>query len=91
MYHFFWDTLYTIYYLTIYVYDTFQIISVMRWPSNNTLMGIAGIFGFGVAGTGFYMHNKIQKNFKQTVFVSESLSKLRNHEAVQFLLGIHTS
>ena len=54
-------------------------------------MGIAGIFGFGVAGTGFYMHNKIQQNFKQTVFVSESLSRLRNHEAVQFLLGIHTS
>lgn len=61
----------------------------MKWPSNNTLIGIAGGLGFGVGCTGLFMHNAIQKNFKQTVFVSEALTKLRNHEAAKYLLGIH--
>ena len=59
----------------------------MKWPSNNTLFGIAGVLGFGVGCTGLYLHNVIQKNFKQTVFVSESLARLRNHEAAKYLLG----
>ena len=63
----------------------------MKWPSNNTLIGIAGFLGLGVGCTGLYMHNAIQKNFKQTVFVSESLAKLRNHEAAKYLLGIQSS
>ena len=62
----------------------------MKWPSNNTLTGIAGALGIGIGCTGLYMHSAIQKNFKQTVFVSESLTKLRSHEAAKYLLGIQS-
>ena len=60
---------------------------IMKWPSNNALIGVAGFLGMGIGCSGLYMHNKIQKNFKQTVFVRESLRRLRTHEPSKYLLG----
>ena len=59
----------------------------IKWPSNHTLVGVAGFFGMTVGCTGLYMHSQIQKNFKQTTFVRESMNKLRSHEAAKYLLG----
>lgn len=59
----------------------------MKWPSNHTLMGIAGFLGMGIGCSGLYLHSKLQKTFKQTVFVRESLNMLRKHEAAKYLLG----
>lgn len=61
----------------------------MKWPSNHTLMGIAGFLGMGIGCSGLYLHSKLQKTFKQTVFVRESLNMLRKHEAAKYLLGKH--
>ena len=57
------------------------------WPSNQVLMGIAGVFGGFVGCTGLYMHSHLQKQFKQTIFVRDSLAKLRENEAAKYLLG----
>ena len=57
------------------------------WPSNQALMGVAGVFGGIVGCTGLYMHSNLQKQFKQTIFVRESLSKLRENEPAKYLLG----
>lgn len=59
----------------------------MKFPSNHQLMGFAGIFGGFVGCTGLYMHSKMQKQFKQTSFVRESLSALYKHKGACHLLG----
>ena len=48
------------------------------FPSNTTLMAVAT--GIGLVGgvTALTMHSQLQKSFKQTVFVTESLKTLRN-------------
>ena len=59
----------------------------MKFPSNNQLMGIAGIFGGIVGCTGLFMHSRLQSRFKETIFVRESLIKLRRHKGACYLLG----
>ena len=59
----------------------------MKWPSNMALMGIAGVGGGIVGCTGLYLHSQLQKGFKQTVFVRESLCRLRENEPAKYLLG----
>ena len=59
----------------------------MKLPTTKTLVGIAGALGMGIGCSGLYIHTNIQKSFKQTIFVSESLNKLRSHEAAKYLLG----
>ena len=62
-------------------------IVITMWPSNQALMGIAGVFGGVVGCTGLYMHSNLQKQFKQTIFARESLCKLRENEPAKYLLG----
>ena len=67
--------------------DCHDYIFITMWPSNQILMGIAGVFGGFVGCTGLYMHSQLQKQFKQTIFVRDSLAKLRENEAAKYLLG----
>jgi len=59
----------------------------MKFPSNQALMGIAGVFGTFVGCTGLGMHKAMQSRFKQTVFVRESMTALRRHKGACYLLG----
>ena len=59
----------------------------MKWPSNQNLMKFAGLFGGFVGCSGLYMHSQMQKRFKQTIFVQESLGALRRHPPACYLLG----
>ena len=59
----------------------------MKWPSNQVLGGIAGVFGGVLGCTGLYMHSILQKRFKQTIFIRESLIRLRENGPAKYLLG----
>jgi len=49
--------------------------------------GVAGVLGFVTGCTGLTLHSRVQSNFKNEVWVQNSLTLLKQHKAAVHLLG----